>query len=107
MKIKKQQGILLILPAVIIMGVFTLYPLLDGIRISFTDKHLLKDGVQYVGLQNFIRLLSDEIFWLSLYHSVVLTTVVVFLQSGFGLILALAMNQKLPGMSFLSAIFTR
>lgn len=104
MKLKKQQGILLILPALIIMGVFTLYPLLDGIRIAFTDKHLLKDGVQYVGLQNFIRLLSDEIFWLSLYHSVVLTTVVVFLQCGFGLILALAMNQKLPGMSLFKSI---
>ena len=80
MTARKQQGILLILPALIVMGIFTLYPLLEGIRIAFTNKHFLKEGVEFVGLQNFIRLLSDEIFWISLYHSVTLTVVVVFLQ---------------------------
>ena len=60
---RKQQGILLILPALIVMGVFTFYPLAEGIRIAFTNKHLLKEGVNFVGLQNFFRLASDEIFW--------------------------------------------
>jgi ABC-type sugar transport system permease subunit len=101
---RKQQGILLILPALIVMGVFTVYPLLEGIRIAFTNKHFLKEGVDFVGLQNFIRLVSDEIFWISLYHSVVLTAVVVFLQFLFGLILAWAMSQKLPGMSWFKSI---
>jgi len=86
------------------MGIFTLYPLLEGIRIAFTNKHFLKEGVEFVGLQNFIRLLSDEIFWISLYHSVTLTVVVVFLQFLFGLILAWAMSQKLPGMSWFKSI---
>lgn len=101
---RKQQGILLILPALIVMGVFTVYPLLEGIRIAFTNRHFLKEGVEFVGLQNFIRLLSDEIFWVSLYHSVALTAVVVFLQFLFGLILAWAMSQKLPGMSWFKSI---
>jgi ABC-type sugar transport system permease subunit len=101
---RKQQGILLILPALIVMGVFTVYPLLEGIRIAFTNKHFLKEGVEFVGLQNFIRLLSDDIFWVSLYHSVILTAVVVFLQFVFGLILAWAMSQKLPGMSWFKSI---
>jgi len=104
MTARKQQGILLILPALIVMGVFTLYPLLEGIRIAFTNKHFLKEGVEFVGLQNFIRLLSDEIFWISLYHSVALTAVVVFFQFLFGLILAWAMSQKLPGMSWFKSI---
>lgn len=92
------------MPALIVMGIFTLYPLLEGIRIAFTNKHFLKEGVEFVGLQNFIRLLSDEIFWISLYHSVTLTVVVVFLQFLFGLILAWAMSQKLPGMSWFKSI---
>jgi multiple sugar transport system permease protein len=104
MTARKQQGILLILPALIVMGIFTLYPLLEGIRIAFTNKHFLKEGVEFVGLQNFIRLLSDEIFWISLYHSVTLTLVVVFLQFLFGLILAWAMTQNLPGMSWFKSI---
>ena len=100
----KQQGILLIMPAIIVMGLFTAYPLFEGLRIAFTNTHLLKEGAGYIGFQNFIRLLTDEIFWLSLYHSVLLTAVVVFLQFVLGLILALAMNQKLPGMSLFKSI---
>jgi multiple sugar transport system permease protein len=99
MLLHKQQGVMLILPAVLVMGLFTVYPLFEGLRIAFTNAHLLKEGVRYIGLQNFIRLLSDEVFWISLYHSVLLTTVVVFVQFVLGLILALAMIQKLPGMS--------
>jgi len=100
----RHKGILLILPALAVMGVFTFYPLLEGIRIAFTNKNLLKDGVEFVGLQNFARLLSDDIFWTSLTHSIVLTTVVVFLQFVFGLILAWAMSQKLPGMTWFKSI---
>jgi len=104
MELRKQRGVLLILPALAVMGLFTVYPLLEGIRIAFTNKHLLKEGVQYIGFQNFIRLVSDEIFWVSFYHSVILTAAVVFLQFVFGIVLALAMNQKLPGMSLFKSI---
>jgi len=104
MILRKHQGILLILPALVVMGVFTFYPLLEGIRIAFTNKHLLKEGVEFVGLQNFARLASDEIFWISLIQSIVLTAVVVFLQFVFGLILAWAMSQELPGMSWFKSI---
>jgi multiple sugar transport system permease protein len=100
----KQKGILLILPALAVMGAFAFYPLLEGIWIAFTNKHLLKEGVEFVGLQNFTRLVSDEIFWTSLIHSVVLTAVVVFLQFVLGLILACAMTQKLPGISWFKSI---
>lgn len=101
---ERQKGILLILPALLIMSLFTLYPLLDGLRMAFTNKHLLKDTVQFVGLANFVRLLSDEIFWVSLYHSVVLTAVVVLLQLVLGMILGWAMQQKLPGMALFKSI---
>ena len=90
---------MLILPALLVMGLFTVYPMFEGLRIAFTNENLLKERWSYIGFQNFIRLLSDDVFWISLYHSVLLTTVVVFLQFVLGLILALAMNQKLPGMS--------
>jgi multiple sugar transport system permease protein len=101
---RKQKGILLILPALAVMGVFTFYPLLEGLGIAFTNKNLLKEGVEFVGLQNFARLASDEIFWTSLTHSIVLTAVVVFLQFVLGLILASAMNQELPGISWFKSI---
>jgi multiple sugar transport system permease protein len=101
---ERQKGLLLLLPTLIIMSLFTIYPLLDSLRMAFTNTHLLRDTVQYVGLANFVRLLSDETFWISLYHSVVLTVVVVLLQFVLGLILAWAMQQELPGMSLFKGI---
>jgi len=99
-----RKGLLLIVPALVIMSLFTVYPLLDGIRMAFTNKHLLKETVQYVGGANFKRILTDEIFWISLYHSVILTVSVVVLQFILGLVLAWTMKQKLPGMSIFKSI---
>lgn len=101
---REQQGILLLLPALIVMGLFTVYPLMEGIQIAFTDKNLLKESVSFIGLKNFSRLLTDEIFWISLAHSLVLTIGAVFLQFVLGLILAWAMIQDLPGMSWFKSI---
>jgi ABC-type sugar transport system permease subunit len=101
---EKQQGILLLLPAVIVMAIFTVYPLLDGIYVSFTDQNLLGNTVSFVGLGNFASLLTDSIFWLSLAHSVILTSVVVVLQFVLGLVLALTMQQDLPGMGYFKSV---
>jgi len=101
---ESQEGYLLVLPAVAIMALFTVYPLLNGLRYAFTDKSVLSETYQFVGFKNFARLLSDHIFWLSLYHSILLTVVVVALQFVFGLILASAMQQDLPGMALFKSI---
>ena len=101
---ERQKGLFLILPTVIIMVIFTLYPLLDGLWLAFTNTNLLSSSAQFIGLQNFKRLLSDNIFWLALEHSIILTTVVVSLQFVLGLILALAMQQDLPGMTLFKSI---
>jgi multiple sugar transport system permease protein len=101
---EKQQGLLLLLPAVIVMAVFTVYPLLDGIYMAFTDQNLLSSSTSFVGLGNFAALLSDNVFWLSLEHSIVLTAVVVVLQFILGLILALTMQQNLPGMRYFKSV---
>jgi ABC-type sugar transport system permease subunit len=99
-----RKGQLLIAPALLVMALFTLYPLADGIRTAFTNQHLLKDTMRYVGWANFQRLLADDIFWLSLYHSAILTSSVVLLQLVLGLVLAWAMKQNLPGMRLFKSI---
>lgn len=99
-----EQGILLILPVLLIMGLFTVYPLIEGIRIAFTNKNLLKDTVNFIGLDNFIRLSKDGVFWTCLLHSIILTSTVVLLQFVLGLTLAWAMKQNVPGISLFKSI---
>lgn len=101
---ERHKGLLLILPTLLIMGLFTIYPMLEGLRMGFTNENILRGTSEFVGLRNYVRLLSDEVFWLSLYHSLLLTVVVVVLQLVFGLILALAMKQDLPGMTLFKSI---
>jgi multiple sugar transport system permease protein len=101
---EKHQSLLLLAPTLLVIAVFTVYPLIDGIRMAFTDQHLLRQAVQFTGLENFSRIIKDEIFWLSLRHSLILTSVVVVLQLVFGLILAWAMMQPLPGMGTFKSI---
>jgi ABC-type sugar transport system permease subunit len=86
------------------MAVFTLYPMLDGLRMAFTNQNVLRHTYKYVGLANFVRLWSDDVFWISLRQSIILTVVVVALQIILGLVLAWVMSQDLPGMSLFKSI---
>lgn len=101
---EKHSGYMLLLPALAIILLFTVYPLLDGLRLAFTNKNLLRESFEYVGLRNFAELPSDQVFRLSLSHSIILTVTVVVLQLILGLILAWAMQQRLPGMSLFKSI---
>jgi multiple sugar transport system permease protein len=101
---ESHQGALLLLPALIIMAIFTVYPLFDGLWTALTDRNLLRNTISFIGLENFTRMIADHIFWLSLWHSILLTSVVVILQFVLGLILAWAMNQNLPGMTLFKSI---
>lgn len=105
MTLKTQHhGIFLILPAILIMSIFTVYPLIDGIRLAFTDKNMLQEATNFIGLQNFFNMAKDNVFWLSLFHSIILTTIVIILQFVLGLILAWAMMQDIPGISIFKSI---
>jgi len=101
---RKHIGLLLLLPTLVIMAAFTLFPLLEGLRLSLTNMNLLRETSQFIGLSNFAKLLTDDIFWISLYHSVLLTTVAVVLQLILGLVVATALKQELPGVRFMRSI---
>lgn len=56
---------ILIAPALLGFIVFAAYPTLRGIYLSFTDFRVLGDA-NWIGGANFIRMMSDEVFWNSL-----------------------------------------
>ena len=88
----------------VVLGV-TLYPTLDGVRLAFTDASLLRpDAVRYIGFENFTRLFGSEIFWLVLWHSLLLTVVAVALQFVLGLILAHLLATEIPGMQLFRSV---
>ena len=90
-------GYVLALPALLLLGLVVLYPVVQGVLLSFTNASLLTPVRALVGLQNYQQLLADPTFSTALVHSVVLTAVAVGLELLLGMQLALLLRQKVPG----------
>ena len=60
-------------PALILLGVFVLYPIAYLVYLSFTTGSFTRSGVQWVGLRNYWRLLLSPDFWQVLGNTVYFT----------------------------------
>jgi multiple sugar transport system permease protein len=92
-----------LLPAVGLLTVFLTYPLGLGFWLAFTDTKIGRAGV-FTGLENFISLSQDPIFWLSVFNTIVYTTLATVLKFALGLWLALLLNEHMPFKSLIRAI---
>ena len=101
-----RAGRAFVAPAVVLLVVFFLVPVLLCFVLSFTNARLVSpQGPQFVGLDNFTRLLSDPLFWKSLRNTVYFGAVVVPLQSGFALVLALLINARIRGINVYRTVY--
>ncbi len=96
-------GLLFMLPAAVFLICFLAYPLGVGTWLGFTDTRIGKAGV-FIGLENYESLWTDSVFWLSVYNTLLYTTVASILKFALGLWLALILNENLPFKSFFRAI---
>jgi putative chitobiose transport system permease protein len=94
---------LFLTPALVVIAIFVVYPILAVFYYSFTDYSIVTPPV-WIGLKNYSWLLHDTIFWRSLAHSFIyllVTPILIFLS----VILAIIVNRKLPGIHFYRALF--
>ncbi|MGA8055932.1 MAG: sugar ABC transporter permease [Burkholderiales bacterium] len=91
------------LPAAVILLLFLTYPLGLGVWLSFTDQKIGRPGV-FVGLENFVSLWGDSVFWLSVFNTLLYTAVASMLKFALGLWLALLLNRITLFRSFIRAI---
>ncbi len=91
-------GQLLVLPALLMMVLFILLPIVWGIVVSFTDMSLVGPRamkLDFVGLKNYLKLLKDPDFFNSLRVSFLFTVFSALIGQAFlGLFLAILMRQK-------------
>lgn len=98
---RRRQGsgaLWLLLPALLPIAVLSVYPLLRGIYLGFTDARAGFD-VEYAftGLANYQEMLSDDLFWSSFRIGLIWTVSVTVAQFFLALGLALLLNEKLRG----------
>lgn len=100
----KQVGVLLVVPGLALFCIIILYPFLDAIAMSFTDKSLINPETHFVALENYQKVFSDPYFpqtlWVTL-EFVVLATLLPFVL---GFIWAILLNQRFRGSELMRGI---
>ncbi|MET8863028.1 sugar ABC transporter permease [Nonomuraea sp. NPDC004580] len=95
---QRREMWLLMLPAMVPVVLFSVGPLLYGIGLAFTDaRNTRNHQTEFVGLENFTRLMTDDEFWASFQIGAIWSVSVTVLQFVAALGLALLLNEKLRG----------
>ncbi|WP_257984346.1 carbohydrate ABC transporter permease [Neobacillus cucumis] len=98
MTYKRQQkvlGVLFSLPALALLFTFLILPVILAFVYSFMNYNMLNpDEKVFTGLDNYIRLFQDKIFFTALKNTLYFTVLVVPLQCGVALFLAILVNKK-------------
>lgn len=85
-----------LLPALILYVVFVIVPLCGTVALSFTHwRGFDFRTLRYIGLSNYGKLVSDPVFWKSLFNTFVFTGVSVTLQVTVALVVALFLEQNI------------
>jgi multiple sugar transport system permease protein len=94
-----------LLPGVVWILLFTLFPLLYAINMSL---HAYRFGIQgaFVGLGNFQRLITDTVLHEDMITTVQFVVVAVFIEMILGIGLALLFNREMRGRGFLRTLAT-
>jgi putative chitobiose transport system permease protein len=92
-----------LLPALALLGIFVVYPIVAVIYYSFTDFDIVRPPVP-VGLANYQHLIADPTFWLALTHSFVylIVTPIIIAMS---IVLAIVVNRRLRGIHIYRALY--
>jgi multiple sugar transport system permease protein len=85
----------LLAPAVLVTLLVVFLPMVEAVVTSFYEFILFKPKAShFVGLQNYITLLQDPVFWTALWHTAIWIGLTVPLQMGLGLLAALLLNKE-------------
>lgn len=93
-------------PAVILLVVFIAVPVVIAVRYSLMNYNTLRPDMQtFVGLSNYTRLLEDKEFWNAFKNTAYFAVIVVPLQCGLALALALLISKRVRGVSIFRTSF--
>ena len=101
---RKRAALLFILPLIGALGAVAGWPLARTFYFAFTDATLATiETPRFVGLDNFVYLLRDTVWWRALQNTLIFTLVSVSLETMLGLLIALLLNSELRARGLLRA----
>jgi multiple sugar transport system permease protein len=108
MKSRNRAGLFFLLPGVVWVLCFTLFPLLYSLGLSFTDKRIGRRPrpVQFIGFENYADIFSDNRVSEVLEMTVFIVLGSVLLTVLLGILVAWLFNHDIPGLRVFRAILT-
>lgn len=104
-RVKKASLVLLfILPAVIPLSLFWIWPMVKAIFMSFTDWDYMSSVYNMVGTENYKELFSDSMFYDALKNTFIFTLGTLAPTIAGGLAIAIILKNKIKGTTFYKAV---
>lgn len=96
---------LFLLPALVLFSIFLIYPIFQSVYYSFFSWKGFGPAVDFVGLENFKRILTDRIFMKAVGNGLLIVVLSLTIQLPFSFTLALMVGRSLRGRAFFRTIF--
>lgn len=97
--------ILFLAPAFVLFLVFLIYPIFRSAYFSLFNWNGLGPAINFVGLDNFKQILTDQVFLKGIGNSIVIVVLSLAFQLPVALALAIMVGRDLPGRAFFRSIF--
>jgi multiple sugar transport system permease protein len=90
-------AIVFVAPALIVLAGILGWPLVSAVLLSMQDVRTIGSAGQWVGLQNYRAVLSNQSFWMAVVMSIIWVVANAVVQTVLALVTALTLNQNFPG----------
>jgi len=91
-------------PALVLMAVFVAWPIMAAVRMSFYRWRGFGPMDDFVGLRNFNRVLTDDVFTEAVLHNFTIVVLSILVQLPLGLAIALLLSRRIRGRGLLRTI---
>jgi len=100
----KNVGVLLILPGLAIFVAIILYPFVDAVLMSFTNRSMIYPDYQWVKLENYAKVFKDPYFTKTLITTALFVLGATVLPYVLGMLWAIVLNRGFRGSEFLRGV---
>jgi len=101
---QRLEIVLFVTPALALMALFVVWPVVSAVRMSFFRWKGFGPMDDFIGLDNYQLVLTDDVFRHAVLHNVIIVGLSVLIQLPLGLAIALLLNRRIRGRGLLRTI---
>lgn len=93
--LRKAKNIIVFLTLPLLLYIsWVIYPLIRTLTLSFTNWDGISKSIEFVGLDNFVRLFQDSVFWTALFNNLIWIVAFITVPTSLGLAIAMVLNRE-------------